>query len=94
MLALPAVPARAKGLILAVRGRLQQPVRDLADASAVYGAARDKSGEGASTWPDGFLWRDGERVGRVSYNGRVWAELAFTIGAKPFYDPNPARNDA
>lgn len=37
------------------------------EASAIYCAKRDKSGEGASTFPDGE-WNGH----RISYNGRIW----------------------
>ena len=45
----------------------------LADLSAQYCAARDRSGEGASTWPTPTI-RDTDRPARLrfSYNGRVW----------------------
>jgi hypothetical protein len=37
------------------------------EASAIYSAAREGSGEGASTWPEGE-WQGH----RISYNGKVW----------------------
>jgi hypothetical protein len=48
-------------------------VRDLAEASRAYQAARESSGEGASTFPSGFIHDASRRIiARVSYNGRVW----------------------
>lgn len=45
-------------------------------ASRIYCTARDESGEGASTFPQGE-WRGH----RISYNGRVWD------GDKAIYNP-------
>lgn len=47
-------------------------VADLAEASRIYSIARDGSHEGASTWPEGGVYREGQQIARVSYNGRVW----------------------
>ncbi len=57
--------------ILNIGRRQQVPVRDLADASNAYQQARDESGEGGSTFPEGRV-KIGSTVYRVSYNGRVW----------------------
>jgi len=55
-------------------GTQRHQVRDLEHASRVYSAARDESGEGASTWGPATLTDDtGQHVGHVSYNGKVWA---------------------
>lgn len=48
-------------------------VANLEEASRLYCSYRDKSGEGASTWPEGIVRNaaDGRRY-RISYNGRIW----------------------
>ena len=61
--------------------------QDFADASAQYSAARDASGEGASTFPSPVLYENRKRVGRFSYNGRIWAPGAWVEGALPLYCP-------
>lgn len=54
-----------------------------ADASAIYSEKRDRSGEGASTFPNGE-WEGN----RISYNGKVWAGLGeWRHGDQPIYNP-------
>jgi len=78
-------------MILKIGERYTLEVKDFAEASRIYCELRDKSGEGASTWPDGEL-----STGHyISYNGKVWAqprnELWEAIEAgrdiKPVYNP-------
>ena len=59
-------------------------VETFADASRVYETERDKSGEGASTFPEGRLADDKKRY-RISYNGRIWDGPWFS-GQTPVYD--------
>jgi hypothetical protein len=59
-------------LTLKIGPRLTVSVADYADASRAYAAARDESGEGASTFPFGDVICGGRKVARVSYNARVW----------------------
>jgi hypothetical protein len=67
-------------------GRLSVPVRSYQHASEVYEAARDESGEGASTFPCGKITIGPNKVvAEVSYNGRVWAPN-HALGDKPIYD--------
>ena len=67
-------------MTLRIGRRLTVEVTDLVAASRAYQTARDESGEGASTFPEGIVKsRDGS-VYRVSYNGRVW------LGAKPILE--------
>ena len=62
-------------MTLAIGERSTHPVNNIAEASRIYERERDASGEGVSTFPRGEITgKDGEWVGRVSYNGRVWAE--------------------
>jgi hypothetical protein len=77
-------------LTLTIPRRLTQDVVDFAAASAAYAQARDLSGEGYSTFPEGVIDRRGEFVAKVSYNGRVWAEREFTPGQRPLYCPHAA----
>jgi len=78
------------GYLLRVRNRgisLARPT--LAEISQAFAEARDESGEGANTWPDGTVFERGPYgraipLGRVSYNGRIWSSEP---GAPPIYDP-------
>ena len=69
---------------LRIGNRLTQEVATLAEASEVYCAARDASGEGGSTFPIGRL--PGHHV---SYNGKVWAgnPKDWKAGNAPAYNP-------
>lgn len=62
------------------------PVASFAEASAIYSDARDRSGKGYSTWPDGTVLEGGKVIARVSYNGRVWAPGPWKSDAVPLYD--------
>lgn len=53
-----------------------------AEASAIYCAKRDASGQGASTFPNGE-WNGH----RISYNGRVWETGKKWPDAKAIYNP-------
>lgn len=55
---------------LVIGKRLSTEVADFSEASRVYDALRDASGEGASTFPEGDL--RGTAVYRVSYNAKIW----------------------
>jgi hypothetical protein len=70
-------------------GTQQHQVRDIIHASEVYGAARDASGEGASTWGDATLTdaTTGAFVGRVSYNAKVWDSARYGAHDFPVFDP-------
>lgn len=62
-------------------------VADFAQASRIYGERRDESGEGASTFADGAVLDDrGVRIGRISYNGRIWAPGPFKPNDTPIWD--------
>jgi hypothetical protein len=68
---------------LRIGNRLTIEVKDFAEASRIYSAERDASGEGGSTFPVGRL--PGHYV---SYNGRVWkgSPKAWQAGNVPVYD--------
>lgn len=56
---------------LKIGSRYSIAVRDLAEASRAYQAARAASGEGCSAFPSGYITL-ASVVFTVSYNGRVW----------------------
>ena len=60
-----------KTMILTIGKRLKCDVTSLEDASSKYQAARNESGEGASTFPCGKV-RTATTSYHISYNGRVW----------------------
>lgn len=63
------------------------PVATLEEASRVFCERRDRSGFGASDFPDGRLYdAEGREIGRVSYNGRIWPPGAWTPQMQPLYD--------
>lgn len=63
-------------------------VVDYAEASARYSAARDNSGQGASTWGNGKIYdRNGTQIAYISYNGKVWAGTQYQPDATPLFDP-------
>ncbi len=59
-------------------------------ASKVYAHHREKSGEGCSTFPEGYVVFDytGRRLMRISYNARVWdaatGEILYTPEDSPY----------
>lgn len=73
-------------MILTIPGRLSMEVPDFAAASAAYANARDESGEGGSTFPEGKL--TGTGLYRVSYNARIWdGTHPWRPGDTPLYVP-------
>lgn len=64
-------------------GRKRYDVVDLADASRKYQIARNESGKGQSSFPDGHV---GDY--RISYNGRVWAKgTRWATGHRAILEP-------
>lgn len=65
---------------LFIKGHFGGEFRDFAHASQIYRTACEESGEGASTFPTGYIARRVNVPGRgpfefyafISYNGRVW----------------------
>jgi hypothetical protein len=77
------------GYIVAI-GEKRWPVQSLEEASALFVAARERWGEGASRTPTPMvLDADGTLIGHISYNGRVWAGDAgnWKPGTIPIHDP-------
>lgn len=65
------------------------PVASLAEASAMFVEARDKSGLGGSQTPTPMIYdAEGKLVAHVSYNGRVWAgdPRDWKPGTKPLME--------
>jgi hypothetical protein len=57
------------------------------EASRMFCAARDKTGEGASRTPSPTIVDErGDVIARVSYNGRVWTGATYVPDAVPLYD--------
>lgn len=62
-------------------------VRNYQEASDLYSERRDLSGEGASTFNDGQICNaKGDRIARVSYNGRIWGIDDWKPGREPLWD--------
>ena len=70
---------------LKIKGRFHS-VASFKEASALYEAKRDASGQGASRFRDGEIYEGETLVARVSYNGRVWPPTEWTEDSKPIYD--------
>lgn len=76
-------------LKLWIDGRGIYRVHTLRHASAAYGQLRDDSGEGASTFPEGRVFRGREEVAKISYNGRVWLPGPWSPGISPICEAAP-----
>jgi len=61
-------------------------VFSLAEASQAYTAERDASGEGQRKFSGGSLFSNGKRIGRVSYNGKVWGLGEWQEGDVPLFE--------
>lgn len=71
-------------------GRKRIQVASLADASSGFVAMRDRAGFGASRTPTPLITdADGNVVGYVAYNGRVFPRKPseWKPGTVPLYDP-------
>lgn len=61
-------------MLTMVVGKRRYSVSSLAEASAMFCAARDKAGTGASRTPTPMVYNAaGDLVAHISYNGRVWS---------------------
>lgn len=63
---------------------------DWAEASRAYCERRDELGLGASMFPEAMLLIQDIPVGRISYNGRIWALGDWHPGDEPLYDNRSA----
>jgi hypothetical protein len=78
---------KGTNIFLQIRRKRYQ-VESFKQASEMFCAARDKSGNGASRIPSPLIVdENGETIGYVSYNGRVWAGTpeAWQSGMQPLY---------
>ncbi|MEM7400278.1 MAG: hypothetical protein AAF354_15385 [Pseudomonadota bacterium] len=76
-----------KPIRLCIGDRYSLQVADFAEASSRYLELQGANGEGCSTWPLGRLYAGTQEIGRISYNGRVWAPIEWSDGDRPIYDP-------
>lgn len=94
MAALTTAAARTPGRMMFFRLRGELFAHNtLEGLSAKYEAARDASGEGASTFPVGMVRDrafDGNLVAVISYNGRVWTDLDGDL----LFDPREIEREA
>ena len=70
-------------------GRKSYPIADLAAASRMVCAARDKAAIGNRCFKPPLIYEGGRPIAYVSYNGRVWAGInprGWKPGDKPLYD--------
>lgn len=69
-------------------GRKTYAIPDLATASRMVCAARDRSGVGNSRFTVPLIYEGERQIGYVSYNGRVWAgeQRGWKADDKPIYD--------
>lgn len=69
-------------------GRRRYSFPTLQAVSEAYSAARDASGEGASTVPSAKVFDGaGKQIGHISYNGRIWPGATWQPGMTPLFDP-------
>ena len=71
------MPSYPTAPIFVRTGNRTFPVATLANASALFCATRDKRGHGSSGTPScEVVDGDGNLIGHISYNGRIWAGSA------------------
>ncbi|WOF45086.1 hypothetical protein KNJ79_09530 [Sphingopyxis indica] len=68
------------------RGFPELAAADWADASRLYCERRDTLDLGASMYPEGLLLIGETKVGRISYNGRIWQPGEWQADDAPLYD--------
>lgn len=78
-------------MVLKIEHRGEWPVTTLREASALYQIERERSGLGASSFPDGLVHMAGAAFARISYNGRVWPPEDWHPKMRPILE---ASNDA
>ncbi|MHA6767672.1 hypothetical protein [Sphingobium ummariense] len=81
---------RRKALLVRQAGFPDLPARDWAEVSCCYGERRDRSGLGASEFPEGEIIIGDTVIARISYNGRIWLAGPWRPGDKPLYDNRSA----
>jgi hypothetical protein len=74
-------------MIVSFAGQKGKQVASLAEASALYCAARDRGvGRGASKFRPGEIHENGVLIARISYNGKVWPAEDWHPGQVPLLD--------
>ncbi|WP_237751518.1 hypothetical protein [Sphingobium sp. DC-2] len=68
------------------KGYAELAAANWAEASNLYCERRDRSGLGASMYPEALLLIADTPVGRISYNGRIWLPGDWEPGTEPLYD--------
>src|SRR3546814_9695500 len=68
------------------RGFPELAAANWANASDLYCERRDRSGLGASMFPEAMVLIAETPVGRISYNGRIWLPGEWERDAEPLYD--------
>lgn len=68
------------------RGYSDIMATDWAEAARLYCARRDELGLGASQFPEALMFVADMLVGRISYNGRIWAPGDCQPDDVPLYD--------
>lgn len=76
--------------VLEIGTRARLAYESFAEASRLYCAARDESGGGVSTFPEGKIRHFHRTTARVSYNGKVWPRWEWQPTMEPLYDPYAA----
>ena len=79
-------PASRKPFRIVQNGYAELAAANWAEASNLYCERRDRSGLGASMYPEALLLIAETPVGRISYNGRIWLPGDWEPGADPLYD--------
>lgn len=79
-------PASRKPFRIVQNGFAELAATNWAEASSLYCERRDRSGLGASTFPEALLLIAETPVGRISYNGRIWLPGDWEPGTEPLYD--------
>ena len=74
---------------IAQRGYSNLMAADRPEASRLYCARRDEMGLGASQFPEALMFVADMPVGRISYNGRIWAPGDWQPDDAPLYDNRP-----
>ncbi len=72
-------------MLMKIRGRTYSG-QSFSEMSATFCAIRDRLGVGSSRLADVFITDNGEKIARISYNGRVWAPEPWVSGMVPLYD--------
>ncbi|WP_275504923.1 hypothetical protein [Sphingomonas pollutisoli] len=84
----PRKSQRRRALTFTIRqpGYPDLPAANWADASHLHCRRRERSGLGASGFPEGHVLVDDVPIARISYNGCIWPLGAWSADMQPIYD--------